>query len=111
MPILVIDATKGGVFGEPVTVVWIWAPLRLTTKWSARAGPASAGKKVNVPVQFPFTEYGTPTAGLQSSTGDHTIVNHVVDPEVRFPNPSKTVRTTPATGPAAGAGARIWPVI
>ena len=53
MPTLVIAATNGGVFGEPVTVVWISAPLRVITKWSARAGPASAGlvgcgKKLNV---------------------------------------------------------------
>ena len=57
---LVMAATNGGVFGDRVTVVRIWEPFRVTTKWSARAGPASAGfigcgVELNVPAQFALT--------------------------------------------------------
>jgi hypothetical protein len=60
-PVLLMDATNGGVFGDPETAVWICAPLCEMTKKTVSAGPLSAGfvgagVNVKVPVQSEFTE-------------------------------------------------------
>jgi hypothetical protein len=60
-PVLLSDATNGGVLGDPETAVRISAPPCAITKKTVNAGPASAGLvgcgvKVNVPVQSGFTD-------------------------------------------------------